>query len=266
MADNVREAFWKGCVKDRLARFFHWNDGKGLTQTMDVYLEKEVELSEMKKWGIRERHLEKFQEFLERLKRKKKIAKMRENKFRCFGSESGFYAEYHDYEWGIPAHDDRILFEMLSLEGAQAGLSWEIILKKREGYRELFHNFEPTLVDNMSDEELEKCLKSPKIIRNRRKIFSVRQNAHIFLQIQKEFGSFDRYLWRFVKGKPLKNHWKNRAEVPCETAESTALSKDLKKRGMTFVGPKIIYSFMQAVGMVNDHLVECWCYRSILTP
>ena len=188
---------------------------------------------------------------------------MKNAKFRCFGSGPGkdFYADYHDYEWGIPIHDDRALFEMLCLEGAQAGLNWEMILKKREGYRELFHHFEPTLVAKMSDRELETCLKSPKIIRNRKKVFSLRQNGVVFIKIQKEFGSFDHYLWRFVDGKPLINHWKHRSEVPCETPESVALAKDLKKRGMGFVGPKIIYSFMQAVGMVNDHLVKCWRYR-----
>lgn len=181
-------------------------------------------------------------------------------KKRCFGGLPGkeFYAAYHDHEWGVPVHDDRHLFEMLILEGAQAGLSWEIILKRREGYRKAFHNFDPVKVAKMSDAELESVLLDQGIIRNRLKVFAARQNAEVFLEIQQEFGSFDQYVWRFVGGKPIVNHWRQFKEVPCFSKESDALAKDLKKRGMTFVGTKIMYSFMQAVGMVDDHLSDCW--------
>lgn len=183
------------------------------------------------------------------------------HKKRCFGNGPGkeYYAAYHDTEWGVPAHDDRHLFEMLILEGAQAGLSWETILKRRDGYRKAFHNFDPRKVALMTDQELEALRQNPDIIRNRLKIYSARQNAQSFLQIQKEFGSFDRYVWSFVKGKPIKNSWRALKDIPCKTAESDALSKDLKKRGMTFVGSTIIYAYMQAIGMVNDHITECWC-------
>lgn len=184
------------------------------------------------------------------------------NKNRCFGGDPGkeFYALYHDEEWGIPSHDDCHLFEMLILEGAQAGLSWETILKKREGYRKAFHSFNPLNVASMTDEELEVLQQNPNIIRNRLKIFGTRQNARVFLQIQKEFGSFEAYVWDFMKGGPRINHWKHFKDVPSKIPESDALSKDLKKRGMTFVGSTIIYAFMQAVGMVNDHITGCWCY------
>ncbi len=178
---------------------------------------------------------------------------------RCFGNKPNqeIYAKYHDEEWGMPSHDDRHLFEMLILEGAQAGLSWETILKRREGYREAFHDFDPQKVSVMSDQELEALRQNPAIIRNRLKIYSTRQNARVFLQIQKEFGSFEAYLWAFVQNTPIKNHWKNFSEVPAKTSESDALSKDLKKLGMNFVGSTIIYAFMQAVGMVDDHLITC---------
>jgi DNA-3-methyladenine glycosylase I len=183
-------------------------------------------------------------------------------KKRCFAGIPGkeFYTEYHDKEWGIPVHDDRHLFEMLILEGAQAGLSWETILKRRENYRKLFYHFDPEKVASMTDLELESLRVNPEIIRNRLKICAARQNAKIFLKIQKEFGSFDRYVWGFVKGKPILNHWKSMKEIPVTTVESDALSKDLKKRGMTFVGSTIMYAFMQAVGLVNDHITECCCY------
>lgn len=178
---------------------------------------------------------------------------------RCFGNGKGkeFYAEYHDREWGVPVHDDQRLFEMLCLEGAQAGLSWETILKRREGYRRLFHRFHPAPVAEMTDTELEELLTNPAIIRNRRKVFSVRENARIFLKIQEEFGSFDAYLWKFVNHKPIINHWKRTEEVPSRSDISDELTKDLKRRGMRFVGTTIIYAFMQAVGMMNDHLVNC---------
>lgn len=183
-------------------------------------------------------------------------------KNRCFGGKPGqeFYAVYHDKEWGIPSHDDRHLFEMLILEGAQAGLSWETILKKREGYRQAFHQFNPLKVAAMQDKELEVLRQNPEIVRNKLKIYGTRQNARVFLKIQQEFDSFDRYLWAFVKGKPIINHWKRFQDVPSSTVESDVLSKDLKNRGMTFVGSTIIYAYMQAVGMVNDHLIGCWRY------
>ncbi len=187
-----------------------------------------------------------------------------DGKRRCFGGQPGkeFYAKYHDYEWGIPVHDDRHLFEMLILEGAQAGLSWETILKRREGYRKAFHHFDPLKVAAMSDEQLETLLQNEKIIRNRLKIYSARQNAQVFLKIQQEYGSFDRYLWNFVAGNPIVNHRKLFTDVPVTTNESDALSRDLKKRGMKFVGSTIIYAYMQAVGLVNDHLADCWLCMS----
>lgn len=187
---------------------------------------------------------------------------MSEHKNRCFGSHQTFYAEYHDTEWGIPVHDDRHLFEMLILEGAQAGLSWETILKRRKAYRKAFHHFDPIKVAKMTDPQLEALLKNENIIRNRLKIFATRKNARVFLQIQKEFGSFDQYVWNFVRGAPIVKRRKLLKDIPASIPESDRLSKDLKKRGMTFVGPKIIYAFMQAVGLVDDHLVNCWCAKN----
>lgn len=183
-----------------------------------------------------------------------------DGKIRCFGGELGkeFYTDYHDNRWGIPAHDDQYLFEMLILEGAQAGLSWETILKKQEGYRKAFHNFDPAKVALMHDNELEKLCKNPEIIRNRLKIYSARKNAQLFLTIQQEFGSFNNYIWNFVHGKPIINNWKRLEDIPKRTSESDCLSKDLKKRGMTFVGSTIMYAYMQAIGMVNDHITDCW--------
>jgi DNA-3-methyladenine glycosylase I len=185
-----------------------------------------------------------------------------DGKTRCFGGELGkeFYAHYHDHEWGIPSHDDRHLFELLILEGAQAGLSWETVLKKREGYRKAFHQFDPAKVAAMTDEELEALRHYPEIIRNRLKIYGARQNAKVFLEIQQEFGSFDRYVWGFVNGNPITNHRQRFEDIPSIIPESDALSKDLKKRGMTFVGSTIIYAYMQAIGMVNDHFTGCWRY------
>jgi DNA-3-methyladenine glycosylase I len=182
------------------------------------------------------------------------------HKIRCFGNKPGqeLYAQYHDTEWGVPVHDDRTLFEMLILEGAQAGLSWETILKRRVGYRKAFHNFDLVKVAHMSTDELEALRENPEIIRNRLKIYAARQNAQIFLKIQQEFGSFDTYLWNFVHHTPIVNNWKTLKDIQDKTPESDALSKDLKKRGMTFVGPAIIYAYMQAVGMVNDHAADCW--------
>jgi DNA-3-methyladenine glycosylase I len=175
---------------------------------------------------------------------------------RCFGEGKDFYADYHDREWGVPVRDDLHLFEMLILEGAQAGLSWETILKRRDGYRKAFHHFDPVKVASMSDRELETLREDDSIIRNRLKIYAARQNARVFLAIQKEFGTFSRYIWAFVNGKPIIGHGKG---FPTTSPESEAISKDLKKRGMTFVGPTIIYAYMQAVGLVNDHLIGCHC-------
>ena len=188
---------------------------------------------------------------------------MNDQKIRCFGNKPGqdFYAKYHDNEWGIPEHNDQKLFEMLILEGAQAGLSWETVLKKRQGYQTVFHSFDVQKVANMTDNELEKLREDARIIRNRLKIYSARKNARIFIEIQKEFGSFNSYLWAFVNHKPIMNHWQEFKQIPTATPESNAISKDLKKRGMSFVGSTIIYAYMQAVGLVNDHLTNCWCYR-----
>ncbi len=185
------------------------------------------------------------------------------NKNRCFGNKPNqkFYAEYHDTEWGIPQHNDQKLFEMLILEGAQAGLSWETILKKRDGYRKAFHNFDPVKVTAMSDAQLQALCNNKEIIRNRLKINAARQNALIFLKIQREFGSFNDYIWGFVNHSPILNHWQTISDIPAETALSNTISNDLKKRGMKFVGPTIIYAYMQAIGMVNDHPLNCWLYK-----
>ncbi len=184
-----------------------------------------------------------------------------DGKKRCFGGVKGkeFYAKYHDEEWGIPVHDDVHLFEMLILEGAQAGLSWETVLKKREGYSRAFYDWDIEAISVMNDEELEKLRSFEGIIRNKLKIYSTRKNARVFLDIQKEFESFDNYLWRFVGGDVIVNNWGKFEDVPVTTDISDALSKDLKKRGMSFVGSTIMYAYMQAVGMVDDHLNECWC-------
>ena len=185
-----------------------------------------------------------------------------DGKNRCFGNKPGqeFYASYHDEEWGVPVYDDRLLFEMLTLEGAQAGLSWETILRKRQGYRRAFHNFDIEAVIAMSDDALEALRQDEGIIRNRLKIYATRKNAIIFKQIKEEFDSFSAYLWRFVDGQPLINDWQSFDEVPVTTPISDAISKDLKKRGMSFVGSTIIYAYMQAVGLVDDHIQSCWCY------
>ena len=186
-----------------------------------------------------------------------------DGKKRCFGNQPGkrFYADYHDNEWGVPVHDDQKLFEMLILEGAQAGLSWETVLKKRAGYRKAFYNFVPGQVAQMTDQELAALRTDSGIIRNRLKIHAARTNALAFINIQKAFGSFDQYIWRFVNNQPTINHWQTLEQIPVSTKESDVLAKDLKKRGMTFVGSTIIYAYMQAVGMVDDHLVDCWCRK-----
>ena len=174
------------------------------------------------------------------------------------GVNKAHYELYHDTEWGVAVHDDRHRFEMLILEGAQAGLSWETILLRRESYRTAFHHFDPNKVANMTDDELENLMLDSGIIRNRRKIWSARQNAIAYLKIQQEFGSFDAYVWQFVDGKPIINKPKSMADIQSTSPESIVLSKDLKKRGMNFVGPTIIYAYMQATGMVNDHLQTCY--------
>jgi len=170
---------------------------------------------------------------------------------------------YHDEEWGVPAHDDRLLFEHLILDGAQAGLSWETILKKRDNYRAAFDNFRPDLVALYDQRRIEALLADPGIVRNRMKIESAIGNARALLAVAEEFGSFDAYVWRFVGGKPRKNDWRSLQEIPPHTPESDAMSKDLKRRGFRFVGSTICYAFMQAAGLVNDHTVDCFRYREV---
>jgi DNA-3-methyladenine glycosylase I len=171
--------------------------------------------------------------------------------------------EYHDREWGVPVHDDRKHFEFLVLEGAQAGLSWSTILKRREGYRRAFDDFDPEKVARFTDKRIEKLLLDSAIIRNRQKIAAAVRNARHFLDIQQEYGSFDAYAWRFVDGRPVRNHRKATKDIPATSAQSDAFSKDLKGRGFAFVGSTIIYAHMQAVGMVNDHLVDCFRYPEV---
>ena len=174
------------------------------------------------------------------------------------------YERYHDEEWGVPVHDDHLLFEFLILEGAQAGLSWITILKKRPNYRQAFDNFDASRIAQYDETKIAELLSNAGIVRNRLKIESAIRNARAFLKVQEEFGSFDGYIWQFVDGKPVVNHWKSLQELPVSTAQSDAMSKDLKKRGFTFVGSTICYAFMQAVGMVNDHIVDCFRYREIV--
>jgi DNA-3-methyladenine glycosylase I len=169
--------------------------------------------------------------------------------------------DYHDREWGVPVRDDRRHFEFLVLEGAQAGLSWSLVLKKREGYRRAFSQFDPRKVARYTPSRIQKLIANPSIIRNRMKIDATVRNAQAFLDIQDEFGSFDAYCWRFVDGRPRVNRWKAMSEVPATSRESDAFSKDLKRRGFSFVGSTVIYAYMQAVGMVNDHLIGCFRYR-----
>lgn len=171
-----------------------------------------------------------------------------------------FYIDYHDQEWGVPVHHDHKHFEMLTLEGAQAGLNWETILKKRNAYQQAFYQFNPEKVARMTNNELENLCKNPHLVRHRLKIFSVRQNAHAFLKIQNTFQSFDHYIWKFVEYKQITNHWKDMSEVPSSTLLSNTIAKELKKQGFTFVGTKIIYAYMQAIGMVNDHLTTCFLH------
>jgi len=172
--------------------------------------------------------------------------------------EDPLYVKYHDEEWGVPVHDDRLHFEFLILEGAQAGLSWITILRKREGYRKAFEGFDPKKVADFNEERIEALLQDTGIIRNRQKVRSAVKNARAFLQVQEEFGSFDRYFWSFVKGSPVVNHFEKDGDIPAKTPLSEEISKDLKSRGFSFIGATIIYAHIQAVGMVNDHLVSCF--------
>jgi DNA-3-methyladenine glycosylase I len=173
------------------------------------------------------------------------------------------HVAYHDEEWGVPEHDDRKLFEMLILEGAQAGLSWSTILRKREAYRRAFDNFDAARISRYADARVAKLLADPGIVRNRLKVAGAIRNAKAFLAVQAEFGSFDRYIWQFVGGRPRQNAWASLKDVPASTPESDAMSRDLKRRGFTFVGSTICYAFMQAVGMVNDHVVRCFRHRQV---
>jgi DNA-3-methyladenine glycosylase I len=182
---------------------------------------------------------------------------------RCPWAKTELYVQYHDIEWGVPVNDDRLLFEFLILEGAQAGLSWETILKKRGSYRDAFDQFNPVLVAKYGLKERNGLLGDAGIVRNRLKIEAAIQNAKMFLAVQDEFGTFDQYIWGFVGGVPKQNAWKSSKEVPAKTPESDAMSKDLKRRGFKFVGSTICYAFMQAVGMVNDHLVECFRHGAL---
>lgn len=179
----------------------------------------------------------------------------------CLGFDQ--YIRYHDEEWGVPVHDDRKHFEFLILEGGQAGLSWATILKKREGYRKVFANFDPAKVAKFTEKKLEKILQDPGIVRNRLKVYAAVNNAKQFIKVQQEFGSFDRYIWQFVGGKPIVNKHKTLRDIKATTPESDALSRDLLKRGFKFVGSTVMYAHMQACGLVNDHLVDCWRYKQV---
>ncbi len=176
---------------------------------------------------------------------------------RCAWAEDELFWEYHDKEWGVPSHDDRHLFEMLILEGAQAGLSWSTILRKRATYRQAFDNFEAARVARYDEARQQKLLANPGIVRNRLKVAAAIRNAQAFLKVQEEFGTFDKYVWQFVSGVPQVNRWRDMKQIPAKTAESDAMSKDLLRRGFKFVGSTICYAYMQAVGMVNDHLASC---------
>ena len=185
-------------------------------------------------------------------------------KKRCeWCGDEPIYVDYHDKDWGVPVHDDRLHFEMIILDGAQAGLSWITILKRRESYREAFDNFEPEKVARYSDKKIERLLKNPGIIRNRLKVKSAVENAKGFLKIQEGFGSFDDYIWQFTRHQTIHNKWRSLKEIPVKTPESDAMSKDLKKRGFSFVGSTICYAYMQAAGMVNDHVTSCFRYNEL---
>ena len=185
---------------------------------------------------------------------------------RCDWAKSGPMIEYHDQDWGVSVHDDRKLFEMLVLEGAQAGLSWETVLRKREGYRNAFDNFDPSVIATYGPDKLEQLLLDPGIVRNRRKVESCVSNAQAFLKIQEERGSFSAYLWEFVDGKPVVNGWTSLEQVPANTSLSDRLSNDLRKRGFKFVGSTICYAYLQSTGLVNDHLTSCFRFGQIAGP
>ena len=191
---------------------------------------------------------------------------MDDNKTRCEWVNGGnkLYYEYHDEEWGVPVHDDRMLFEFLILEGAQAGLSWATVLNKREGYLKAFDNFDVKKVAKYDQAKIDALLQNPEIIRNKLKVNATVVNAALVLEMQKEFGSFDAYIWQFVGGKTIKNKWTDMSQVPVSTPESDVMSKDLKKRGFKFIGTTICYAFMQATGMVNDHSTDCFCYKRLV--
>lgn len=180
---------------------------------------------------------------------------------RCEWAKNDLAVEYHDEEWGVPLHNDRSLFEFLILEGAQAGLSWDTILAKRENYRKAFDNFDAKKIAAYDDKKFDELMQNAGIVRNRLKIRSAIRNANAYLQAVDEFGSFDSFIWSFVNGKPVRNKWKNHQQVPAQTEISDAISKDLKKRGFNFVGSTIMYAFMQACGLVNDHVVSCFRYK-----
>jgi DNA-3-methyladenine glycosylase I len=183
---------------------------------------------------------------------------------RCTWANSNpLETEHHDNEWGVPVHDDRLLFEMLILETAQSGLSWATILQKRAGYLKAFENFNAKKIAKYSDKKIEQLLQNPEIVRNKLKINATVENAKQYLEIQREYGSFDTYIWSFVGAKPVNNSWKKQSDVPANSQESIAMSKDLKKKGFKFVGPTTCYAYMQAVGMVNDHLVSCFRYAEV---
>lgn len=183
--------------------------------------------------------------------------------YRCEWPKNPLAIEYHDHEWGVPVHEDRALFEAFVLGGAQAGLSWDTVLRKRDHYRKVFSRFDPRKVARYDSEKIESLLLDPGIIRNRLKVESTVANARCFLEVQKEFGSFDAYLWRFVDGCPVRNAWKSIREIPATSSESDALSKDLKQRGFRFVGSTICYAVMQGIGMINDHTVNCFRYHEV---
>jgi DNA-3-methyladenine glycosylase I len=187
----------------------------------------------------------------------------KKNLVRCSWASNELAVAYHDREWGVPVHDDRVLFEFLILEGAQAGLSWNTILQKRDHYRKAFDHFRPERVAKYDRKKVAALLRDPGVVRNRLKIAAAVENAKAFLAVQKEFGSFDRYIWQFVGGKPQVNNWDGLKGIPARTTESDAMSKDLKKRGFKFVGTTICYAFMQAVGLVNDHVVGCFRYKQV---
>jgi DNA-3-methyladenine glycosylase I len=182
---------------------------------------------------------------------------------RCWNTDNPLYVKYHDEEWGVPVHDDRTLFEFLTLEGFQAGLTWELILKRREDLRKAFDNFNPEKIAGYSDEDVKRLMANPNVIRNRAKILAAINNALRLKEVQEEFGSFEAFIWKFVQGKTLNNAFSEFSNMPAETEESKTMSKEMKKRGFKFVGPTICYAFMQAVGLVNDHLIGCFRYSQI---